>query len=47
LNSYIWAWVKRKGKVVPELLTEHHAMNMYWGSGDTAPRILDLGTKER
>jgi hypothetical protein len=21
-------------------LTKHHAMNTYWGSGDTAPRIL-------
>jgi hypothetical protein len=26
------------------LLTEHHAMKAYWGSGDKAPRILHLGT---
>jgi hypothetical protein len=38
---------KGKGKVVPVLLTEHHAMKAYWGSGDIAPRILDLGTSWR
>jgi hypothetical protein len=26
-------------------LTEHHAMQAYWGSGGIAPRILDLGTR--
>jgi hypothetical protein len=26
-------------------LTEYHAMDAYWGSGGTSPRILDLGTK--
>jgi hypothetical protein len=35
---------KGKGKVVPVLLTEHHAMKAYWGSGAIVPRILDLGT---
>jgi len=29
-----------KGKVVPVLLTEHHAMKTYWVSGGIAPRIL-------
>jgi hypothetical protein len=28
-------------------LTKHHAMKTYWGSGDTAPRILDFGTRWR
>jgi hypothetical protein len=32
--------IQGKGKVVPVLLTEHHAMKTYWGSGDTVPRIL-------
>jgi formate hydrogenlyase subunit 4 len=27
------------GKVVP-VLTEHHAMKAYWGSGSIAPLIL-------
>jgi hypothetical protein len=27
--------------------TEHHAMKVYWGSGDVAPRILDLGNRWR
>jgi hypothetical protein len=31
---------KGKGKVVPVLLTDHHAMTAYWGSGDIAPLIL-------
>jgi hypothetical protein len=31
---------KGKGKVVPVLLTEHHAMKAYWGSGCIAPLIL-------
>jgi hypothetical protein len=34
---------KGESKVVPVLLTEHHAMKAYWGSGGIAPRILDLG----
>jgi hypothetical protein len=29
------------------LLTEHHAMEAYWGSGGIAPGILDLGTGGR
>jgi hypothetical protein len=29
-----------KGKVVPVLLTEHHAMKTYWGSGGIAQLIL-------
>jgi hypothetical protein len=32
--------LRSKGKVVPVLLTEHHAMEAYWGSGGTAPLIL-------
>jgi hypothetical protein len=37
-----------KGKIVPVLLlTEHHAMKVYWGSGGIVPRILDLGTRWR
>jgi hypothetical protein len=37
-----------KGKVVPVLLlTEHHALNEYWGSGGIAVRILDLDTRCR
>jgi hypothetical protein len=33
--------VKAKVKVVPVLLlTEHHAMKAYWGSGSIAPLIL-------
>jgi len=31
--------VKGKGKVVPVLSTDHHAMTAYWGSGHIAPRI--------
>jgi len=34
-----------KGKVVPVILTERHAMNEYWGRGGIAPLILDLGTR--
>jgi len=26
------------------LLTEHHAMKAYWGSGGIAPLIPDIGT---
>jgi hypothetical protein len=36
-----------KGKVVPVLLTEHHAMKDYWGNGGIVPRILDLSTRLR
>jgi hypothetical protein len=36
---------KVKGKVVPVLLTEHHAVKKYWGSGGIAPLILDNGTR--
>jgi hypothetical protein len=28
-------------------LTNHHAINAYWGSGGIAPRILYLGTRWR
>jgi hypothetical protein len=31
---------KGKVKVVPVLLTEHHAMKAYWGSGGASPLIL-------
>jgi hypothetical protein len=31
---------KGKGKVVTVLLTEHHAMNVRWGSEDIALLIL-------
>jgi hypothetical protein len=36
-----------KGKVVPVLFNERHAMKAYCGSGGIAPRILDLGTRCR
>jgi hypothetical protein len=36
---------KGKGKLVPVLLTEHHAMKTYWGSGFIAPFVFDLGTR--
>jgi hypothetical protein len=39
--------IKVKVKVVSLILTEHHAMKAYWGSGGTAPRILDLGIRWR
>jgi hypothetical protein len=29
-----------KGKVIPVLLTAHHAMKTYWESGGIAPRTL-------
>jgi hypothetical protein len=38
---------KGKDKVVPVLLTEHHAMKSYWGSGVIAPPILNVGTRPR
>jgi hypothetical protein len=31
---------KVKGKVIPVLLTKHHAMKAYWGSGGIVPLIL-------
>jgi hypothetical protein len=31
----------------PCALSEHHAMKVYWGSGDIAPHILDLCTRWR
>jgi hypothetical protein len=31
---------KGEGKVVPVLLTEHHAMKVYWGSEGLALLIL-------
>jgi hypothetical protein len=31
-----------KGKIVPVLLAEHHAIKAYWGSGGIAPIILWL-----
>jgi hypothetical protein len=34
-------------KVKLSLCSEHHAMKAYWGSGGTAPHILDLGTRGR
>jgi hypothetical protein len=38
---------KGEGKIIPVLLTEHHTMKAYWGSGGIAPRILDLVTRWR
>jgi hypothetical protein len=32
---------------LPLCLTKQRTMKTYWGSGDTAPRILDLGTRWR
>jgi hypothetical protein len=29
------------------VLTKHHAMKEYWGSGGIAPHFLDLGTRWR
>jgi hypothetical protein len=49
LNVYeVWnklrvQWPNRslhKGKVVPVLLTKHHAMKAYWGNGGISTRIL-------
>jgi len=37
--------VEGKGEIVIVLLTEHHVMKAYWGSGGIAPRILDLGSR--
>jgi hypothetical protein len=38
---------EKKGKVVSVLLTEHHTMKAYCGSGGVAALILDLGTRWR
>jgi len=44
-------WVKTRDRTsedrdkgVPVLLSEHHAMKAYWGSGCIAPHILDIST---
>jgi hypothetical protein len=39
--------IKVEVKVNMSLCFEHHAMKAYWGSGGTAPCILDLGTRWR
>jgi hypothetical protein len=40
--------IKGRGKVdTVILLTEHHAMKAYRGSGGMAPHTLDLGTRRR
>jgi hypothetical protein len=42
--SYVMGnFVMQCGKVVPVVLTEHHTIKAYWGSGDIVPRILGLG----
>jgi hypothetical protein len=38
---------KIKGKVVSVLLTQHHAMKAYSGSGGMASGILDLSIRWR
>jgi len=35
---------KVKGKFVSVLLTEHHAIKTFCGSGGIAPSIFDVGT---
>jgi len=40
VQNFIGKKVKVEGKVVSVLLTEHHAMKAYWGSGGIAPCIL-------
>jgi hypothetical protein len=37
----------RRPEVKSLCLTKHHIMRTYWGSGGTASRILDLGTRWR
>jgi hypothetical protein len=39
--------VKGKGKIYPCVLTDHHSMKAYWGSGGRAPRIIDVSTRWR
>jgi hypothetical protein len=34
-------------KVKSPCVTKHHVIEMYWGNGGIAPRILDLGTRWR
>jgi len=37
-------YLVREGKAKVSLcLAKHHAMKTYWGSGDTATRVLNLG----
>jgi hypothetical protein len=39
-------FIKRRQKVkVPLCFTKYHGMKMYWESGRTIPRILNLGTR--
>jgi hypothetical protein len=45
LFTFIIRMATLKGKVVPALLTEHHAMKAYWGSEGVVPFILKLGTR--
>jgi hypothetical protein len=46
IQHIIYHKIKLKVKL-PLCLTEHHAMNAYWGSGSIDPYILDLGTRWR
>jgi hypothetical protein len=39
-NHFLSAENEVKGKVVPVLSIEHHAIKAYWGSGSIAPLIL-------
>jgi hypothetical protein len=43
----VWSTVVPTKVKFPWALTEHHAIKAYWESGDTAPRILNLGTRLR
>jgi hypothetical protein len=47
--EWLWCYSQLKGKseVVPVLLTEHHTMKAYQGSGGIAPCIIDLSTRWR
>jgi hypothetical protein len=40
-------WLKGKKVKLSLCLTKYHAMKTCWGSGDTAPCILDLGIRWR
>jgi hypothetical protein len=42
-----YTYPKGKGKKLSLFLNKHHAVKTYRGSGDIAPRILDLGTRWR
>jgi hypothetical protein len=46
-DSRNYKYGQGRSKVVPVLLTKHHAMKAYYGNGSTAPHILDLGTRWR